>query len=299
MSQVSFAFLGDRRVLRIGGADAEHFLQNLVTCDLEKLGTDNAVFGALLTPQGKIQFDFFITRDGESFLLDAPESIAAELAKRLTFYRLRAKVDIEQLGEDTLVAVSWGAGSTAETTVGFADPRLDALGHRHIGERAELASQFEAAAIAESSSDAYHAHRIGSGVPEALKDFDYSDIFPHDADMDQLEGVSFKKGCYVGQEVVSRMQHRSTARKRFIQVKSAATLPEKGTDILASGKSIGTLGSSQPASDASGSWGLALVRLDKAKSSLDKGDPISCGDADIELHIPSWAQFSWPVSDEQ
>ena len=287
-----FAHLSDRALIRVGGPEAQHFLQNLVTADIDALDTAGASAGALLTPQGKILFDFLIYRHADGYLIDTPVATAADFLKRLTFYRLRSKVDLEMLGAETGVLALWAgtpdiAPNAAQVSV--SDPRLAALGQRLVGPVAMLS---QALGDEDAGLQSYHAHRIRLGVPEGLQDYDYSDIFPHDADLDQLGGVSFSKGCYVGQEVVSRVQHRGTARKRFICVKSTATLPGKGADITANGKTIGVLGSS--ASLDQGTVGLALMRLDKVAQAKDNGSPLECGDAEILVSLPAWAEFSLP-----
>jgi folate-binding protein YgfZ len=295
---LTYAHLSDRSLIRVGGADAQHFLQNLVTSDIDGMRDGGASAGALLTPQGKILFDFLIYRLEGGYLLDAPSTTAADLLKRLTFYRLRAKVDLEPLPEDVGVIALWADSPEADKDLerdpegalsAVTDPRLSALGKRIAGPVAVLAPTLQATA---EDLAAYDRHRISKGVPEGLKDYDYSDIFPHDADLDQLGGVSFSKGCYVGQEVVSRMQHRGSARKRFVQIESSVALPEKGTDITAGGKSLGALGSSALTDD--GAVGLALLRLDKVAQAKDNGTPLQCGDAEILVKLPDWASFSLP-----
>ncbi len=293
MTQPNFAVLAHRGAIRVSGPDSHHFLQNLITSDVEEIDKQGAGFGALLTPQGKILFDFLIYRDGDAYLLDAPLETLPDLAKRLTFYKLRAKVEIENLSEEPAVVAVWNS-TLPENLPGIStpDPRLPALGFRLVGFEEEIKSAFEASGAVEKTEADYAAHRIGLAVPEAPFDFAYSEIFPHDADMDQLSGVSFSKGCYVGQEVVSRVHHRGTARKRFIAAVSNTPLPEPGTPVLADGKAIGTLGSS---ADIDGTHkGLALVRLDKAGPALKNGIPITCGDSSVTLSIPDWANFGWP-----
>jgi tRNA-modifying protein YgfZ len=138
----------------------------------------------------------------------------------------------------------------------------------------------------------YDAHRVSLGVPEGGIDFTFGDAFPHDADMDQLSGVAFAKGCYVGQEVVSRMEHRHTARRRIITINSPAPLPAN-SEIVAGGRPIGTVGSS-----ADGT-GVALVRLDRAKEAMDRGEPITADGVPVSLTIPAWARFGWPSASRE
>ena len=281
------AYLPDRGIVHVGGDDATSFLQGLVTSDVEKLGPGQARFGALLSPQGKILFDFIIVaapdRRGGGFLLDTPRALVPDLARRLGFYKLRAKLTIEDLSETIAVAVRWG-GHTARhhDEIAFMDPRFKAMGERIIAERAPIE------AFGVESFDIYHAHRIRHGVPEGGKDFIYGDAFPHEADMDQLNGVDFAKGCYVGQEVVSRMEHRGTARNRVVPVSFDAFAPDAGVPVTAGDKPVGTMGSS-----ASG-HGLAMLRLDRVADAQAAGTPLMAGGIALRPVKPRWARFAWP-----
>lgn len=295
MGVTSFCVLRDRAVVRVAGADAHHFLQSLVTSDLDVVrpaepGTPGrAAFAALLTPQGKILFDFLVAAEpGGGLLVDIAAASVAAFVKRLAMYRLRAKVEIAALGDGMAVVAAWGGPPRGEGVV-FADPRLADLGFRALVAPERLPALI-ASGAEEVGEDAYHAHRIALGVPEGGRDFAFGDVFPHDVDMDCLSGVDFAKGCYVGQEVVSRMQHRGTARRRFVQAAAAgaASLPPAGTEISAAGRSIGTLGSS------AGPRGLALVRLDRAAEAMAAGEPILAGDAAVALALPAFARFEWP-----
>jgi len=286
MGEGKIAEMPRRGVVSVGGADAEKFLNDLITSDVPK-AAGKAAYGGLLTPQGKILFDLIVFRDGETFLFDLPKAAVADFVKRLTFYRLRAKVEIADLSDERIVVAAWG-GARQPIVDGpvAADPRLAGLGFRAIvPSGADMAPDFEEATAAD-----YDAHRLALGVPEGGIDFAYGEPFPHDADMDQLGGVDFAKGCYVGQEVVSRMEHRGTARRRFVLAKSRSPLPAVGTPVMAGEKYIGTLGSSV------GGDGLALVRLDRAKDAIDRGIAITAGGATLTLALPGWATFGWPAS---
>jgi tRNA-modifying protein YgfZ len=265
-------------VVAIGGDDAEKFLNDLVTADVAEAGSGRAVYAGLLTPQGKILFDFIIFRDGGGFLFDLPRDKAAEFVKRLAFYRLRANVTIEERPAMTVVA-GWEGAPQPPSSVAAPDPRLPGLGWRAL---------VTGDATANADERDYDAHRIALGVPEGGIDFTFGDAFPHDADMDQLGGVAFAKGCYVGQEVVSRIEHRHTARRRIISATSAGQL-DAHSEVTAGGRPIGTLGS------AAGRLGLALVRLDRAKDAIDRGDPIMAAGTPVSLSIPPWARFGWPA----
>jgi len=282
------AVLADRGVVRVAGEDAEKLLQGVITNDMDLLSARPAIHAALLAPQGKILFDFFVAKAADGFLLEAAADKTAELAKRLSLYRLRAKVDIEDRRADYRVFALWGGapdicGDTAGV-VSFRDPRLAALGVRLLAP-AQFASAIAAAQhVRETSAEDYHAHRIASGVPEGGKDYAFGDAFPHEADLDQLHGVSFTKGCFVGQEVVSRMQNRASVRKRVVPVVGDAPL-KAGAEVVAGAAVIGTVGS------AAGAHALALVRLDRAAEAAAKGDRLMAGGVVIALRKPDWASF--------
>ncbi|WP_372425018.1 CAF17-like 4Fe-4S cluster assembly/insertion protein YgfZ [Salinarimonas chemoclinalis] len=282
------AHLADRAVIEISGPQAVSFLDGLVTCDVDERADGPPLFGALLTPQGKILFDFVIHRvagaEGPTLLLDAPGAQAADLAKRLGFYKLRAKVAIADRSSERAVLAGWDAPPPAgEGVVAGPDPRLPALGWRAIVPAAQ------AAALEDATEDAFHARRIALGVPEGGRDFAFGETFPHEALMDQLAGVDFAKGCYVGQEVVSRMQHRGTARTRILPARFAADVaPAPGTEIRAGERGIGTTGS------AAGGRGLVMVRLDRAADAIAAGTPLAAGGHGLTLERPSWIGFETP-----
>ncbi|MBZ9934856.1 folate-binding protein [Mesorhizobium sp. BR1-1-16] len=286
MREGSFAILADRAVLKIGGPDAERFLQNIVTTDMERAVATGAGFGALLSPQGKILADFLVAATVDGFLIDLPRAALADFTKRMTLYRLRAKVEIASLAESHAVVAYWD-GTAAPAVMGtvIADPRLAALGFRAI-----LPNGIDPSAPGyhERTAEDWHAHRIALGVPEGGRDFAFGDAFPHDADMDDLGGLDFRKGCYVGQEIVSRMQHRGTARRRAVMV-SGGPLPAPGTPVEADGKALGILGTS------AGDHGIALLRLDRTKLALDSGGAAMAGGVPLTVTLPPFARFTWPA----
>lgn len=277
------ALLADRAVLEVAGEDREHFLQGLVTNDVAGLKEGEARFAGLLTPQGKILFDFFVVVRGESFLLDCPASMAADLVKRLSLYKLRANVAIANVSARFSVAAAWGEGAAewakAQAALVDHDPRLPALGFRLILDR-DHAADFPA------QRKDYEAIRVGLAVPEGGADYAYGDAFPHEACFDFLNGVSFKKGCFVGQEVVSRTQHRGTARTRVLAAKAREPLPQGGADIIADGVPVGRLGS------VAGQNGVALARIDRVGQALARGQSFTAGGVPLELTVPAWASYS-------
>jgi len=217
--------LPGRAVIEVRGPEAGHFLHNLLTADIDHLADGGAAYAALLTPQGKILSDMIVLRRADGFLIDCAAGHRDSLLKRLAMYRLRAKVEIAAR-DDLAVGVS-----PVECPGGYRDPRFEGIGWRVIGETAGEARDYDAA-------------RIAAGLADSEADLGSGEVFPHEANLDQLGGVSFKKGCYVGQEVVSRMEHRGLARNRILPVVLEGAAPAKGTDIRAGEKQVGTLLSS-------------------------------------------------------
>jgi tRNA-modifying protein YgfZ len=285
------ALLPDRAVIRIVGDDAKHFLQGLVTSDVERLAPDAACFTALLTPQGKILFDFFVVAvgadDGGGFVLEAPRALEAALAERLGFYKLRAKVEITRR-PDLAVAVILDGAPPEALGLAYRDPRDPGLGTRIVLPADGAAAALRDAGFALAEADEWQARRIARGVPEGGQDFAYGDTFPHEADMDQLHGVDFEKGCFVGQEVVSRMQHRGSARTRVVPIAYADAAPLSGVEVKIGERAAGFLGST-----AKGR-GLAKLRLDRVEEGLAAKERLSAGNVPIRLVKPDWAKFSFP-----
>jgi tRNA-modifying protein YgfZ len=270
------ALLEDRGVVRVSGEDATAFLQGLLTNDVERLEPGEARYAALLSPQGKILFDMIVLRapseTGAAYLLDCAASQAADLAKRLGFYKLRAKVAVADLSADHGVVAGWGEEpENAPGGIVYHDPRAAGLGWRAILPR-DKAAAFGAGHVHE-----YDALRIALIVPKGGVDFAYGDAFPYDANLDLLNGVDFEKGCYVGQEVVSRMKHRGTARKRVARVKTGDDAPPPGAPILDGALPVGTLGSS------SGREALAMLRLDRVEDAKAAGRPLSADGVGVTL----------------
>ena len=284
---MKLAQLTNRALVRIDGEVAVDFLQNLITCDVEQLIEGEASFGALLTPQGKILFDFFCVRTGTGFLFDIASELQADFIKRMTFYKLRTPVEIAAVNDDYKVYAAWDSLETPdmddvdiEDGHAFYDPRLAKMGIRMI------------ISVQETNAEAldYKQHRLAVGMPESGSDYAFGDTFPHDAMMDQFEnkgaGVAFTKGCYVGQEVVSRMQHRGTARRRIIMIIADQELPQSGSSIEAGGKSIGTIGSTQSTN------GLAMVRIDRLANAIENGDEVSSEGIVLQTRLPEWTSLS-------
>jgi folate-binding protein YgfZ len=288
------ACLDDRAVVWIAGPDARTLLHNVLTLDMDGVDRKGNGYGALLTPQGKILWDFVLHRTAEGYAADLRADQAEAFAKRLTLYRLRAKVEIAAAPE-LAVFVAWApeAGAHPDTSpspspqggvdsVGHpTDPRLAALGSRWIAPAGSVAT--------DASAVDWHRRRIALAIPEGGVDFVFGDTFPHDAAMDSLNGIAFEKGCYIGQEVVSRMRHRGTARRRIVALTATGALPEPGVEIMAGERPLGRLGSS-----ADGR-GVGLVRLDRLRQALDLGLPVRAGADEVSVALPGWATYGWPV----
>jgi folate-binding protein YgfZ len=286
------ALLPDRGVVKVAGTDAAKFLNGLVTTDVGAVAPSSARFAALLTPQGKIIADFIVAMadpaDGGGFFLDCPRALALTLVERLNFYKLRAKVINEDLSEVLGVLAIWDGEKETEYGLCYPDPRLPALGARcmlppHLAAEAagDLGAQFVAA-------EDYEVHRIALGVPRGGLDFIYGDAFPHETDMDQFGGVDFDKGCFVGQEITSRMEHRGTARTRVVPVAYDDAAPAAGVAVMASEKNVGMMGS------AANGRGMAMLRLDRVADALAGGMPLVAGGIGLRLVKPAWARFAWP-----
>jgi len=259
--------LTDRGLLQVAGPDARSFLQGLITNDIERVGDDQAIHAGLLTPQGKILFDMLVVKSPEGFLIDCAGTQAAALLQRLSMYKLRARVSLTHR-DDLAVSVSPEA-----LTGGFPDPRTPLIGWRSIGPTAG------------GEAEGYDAARIALGLADSEADLGSGEFFPHEANLDQLGGVNFKKGCYVGQEVVSRMEHRGTARSRILPVVLEGDAPPKGTEIRAGEKQVGTLLSSQ------GNTALALIRLDRL---AEAEAPLLAAGVGLGVRKPSWATYDVP-----
>jgi tRNA-modifying protein YgfZ len=276
---LSASVLDDRAIIALGGAEARDFLQGLITNDMAGCGEGRAIYAALLTPQGKILFDFFVVPGGvDIWLLDCAAARANDLLKRLMLYRLRAKMGITAR-PDLAVAAVWNDEPLLHATpdvIAYRDPRLAALGLRATGPREALM-----ASISDISKADYQDHRLALGVPDSA-DLPPDEVFALDAGMEELHGVNFRKGCYVGQEVTSRMKHRATARRRFVMADIAGDNPAPGTSVQAEGRELGTL--------ASGNNGraLALVRLDRLAEAEKKHAAINAGGRELTLRKPGW-----------
>ncbi len=269
--------LADRGIIELKGVDATPFLQRLITNSVLDIPAGESRYAALLTPQGKLLFDFFVVPLAQEagYLVDCLKEQASELMKRLNLHKMRANITIADKSEVFGVAVVFG-GSPPEGIEGilYRDMRTKGMGQRVIAKRDALRQ------ISNVSEAEYEAHRIAQGVPKGGVDFAYGDTFVHEANLDLLNGVDFKKGCYVGQEVVARVEFRKSARKRIVKIRFDGPAPAQGTEIMAGEASIGQVGST------AGHEGLAMLRFDRLQDAQASGVQLKAGAGPIAVLLP-------------
>jgi folate-binding protein YgfZ len=269
--------LGDRGVIEVGGADATSFLQRLITNSVLNIPKGEGRYAGLLTPQGKLLFDFFVVPlpDGSDagYLIDCAGEQTADLVKRLNLHKMRAKIALEDKSKKFAVAAIFGGEvATGIEGVFYRDTRAPHMGVRAIVPRGGALAKLDRA-----EASRYEAHRITQGVPKGGVDFRYGDAFVHDVNFDLMNGVDFKKGCYVGQEVVARVHYRNSARKRIVKIHFEGPAPAQGTQITAGETNIGQVGST-----ADGE-GLAMVRLDRLEEARAAGVALKVG---VDIIVP-------------
>jgi len=285
-------FLPPRRLLRISGEDRQTFLQGLVSNDVAKATPDRAIWSALLTAQGKFLHDFFITEHDGGYLLDAEAARIDDLKRRLSLYRMRARAAIEAV-EGWTVAIAWGDDALAALGlpdeagaakpfgggVAFADPRLAGAGARlYLPDAAAL----EAAGFTPGDPADYDRLRISLGLPDGSRDMQVEKAILLENGFDELHGVDWKKGCYVGQELTARTKYRGLIKKRLLPVGIAGPLPEPGAIIEADGREAGEMRSAVDGPDFS--VGLALLRLE----ALESGAALTIGETVLTPLMPDW-----------
>ena len=277
------ARLPGRAVVAVSGPDARSFLQNLVSNDVDRVAPDRAIWAALLTPQGKYLFDFFIAEAGGRLLLDCEASRAEALVKRLSLYRLRSRVEIADASAELSVSAVFGAGAlealglpadagaaaVRDGGVVYVDPRLAAAGAR------AMLPPGEALPPPEATAEEYDLWRLSLGLPDGSADLEVDKATLVESGFEALNGVDFRKGCYVGQEVTARMKHRGLAKKRLMRVAIEGAPPPPGTPILMDGREAGELRSTR------GGYGLALLRLEQADAASKRNAVLSADAARI------------------
>ncbi len=297
----SYLDLTDRGLIAVGGSDARDFLQNLVSNDISRVTPTRAVYAALLTPQGKYLFDFFVVQLGETLLLDCEAARRDDLIRRLSMYRLRADVSLDAPGDaadDSLtVAAFHGAAAlaaldldaepgTARALDGglvYVDPRLASLGARAILPRETLEAVAEAAGFSAGEAAGYDAMRLALGVPDGSRDLEVEKSVLLENGFDELHGVDWDKGCYIGQEITARTHYRGLVKKRLVPVAVDGPLPAAGTKVMQDGREAGIMRSGR------GGAALALLRIDAVERAGAGEAPLTAGEARLEPKLPAWA----------
>jgi len=292
-------FLKNRGIIAISGEESVSFLQGLVSNDVTKVANEQAIYAAFLTPQGKLLFDFFIFRDGDRLLLDCEADRADDLMRRLNMFKLRTKVSLENateeyrvialIGEDALATLGLdsdpGLAKPLDGGVVFVDPRLSALGARAILPRDQADTAPFLNDFAETENDAYDLLRLELGIPDGARDLIVEKSLLMENGFDELNGIDWNKGCYMGQETTARTKHRGLVKKRLMPVRVDGPLPAAGTPVFSGNKEIGEMRSGRDG------LALALIRLE-ALSAEDGTAPIfSSGEALLTPQSPDWASF--------
>ncbi len=302
MMEANYCLLPGRGVLRLSGADAHSFLQALITRDLDSLSPERAAYGALLTPQGKYLFDFFLCLQSGDLLLETEAGRLETLAKRLNMYRLRADVTIETMAwevhaafgpatNSALALAGLGAAKAFGDGVAFLDPRLDGAGARIIAPSGQAGPLLTAAGLAPAAAADYDYFRLGLALPDSSKDLVVDKSLMLESNFEALHGVDFDKGCFVGQELTARTKYRALVRKRLLPVRIDGPLPDPDTPLMAGEREVGNMRSGQ------NDRGLALVRLDRLAESGGLEQTLSAGEASVAPRLPDWADFELPEAE--
>ena len=299
MPGAGYVLLPDRGVLALRGGDVRPFLQGLISNDVAQVREDRAVYGALLTPQGKFLFEFFIVQDAGQLLLETEAARLDELQRRLLIYRLRSKVEIEDvsarfavaalIGDDPAGALGLpdlpGAARALDHGWLFADPRLPRLGARALLPKDNASATLTALGFEAVERDAYERLRLTLGVPDGSRDLVVERATLLESGFEELNGVDFGKGCFVGQELTARMKYRGLVRKRLLPVTFAGAPPPPGTVIRLGEREAGEMRS------GIGGHGLALLRLEQVEKAKADGSPLMAGNTEILPVTPAWANL--------
>ncbi len=299
MADASFVLLDDRGILAVSGPDRRPFLQGLVSNDVDKVSPTAARYAALLTAQGKYLHDFIMVEAGESIWLDAEAARLGDLKRRLSMYRLRAKVMLDErsefcvaaiFGADTPAALGLssdpGAARPFGSGVAFVDPRLAALGARAILPRESARALLADAGFAEAGFDSYDRLRLSLGIPDGSRDLVLEKSILLESGFDELNGVDWQKGCYIGQELTARTKYRGLIKKRLMPVRIEGMTPPPGTIVTMDGREVGEMRSSR------GRLGLALLRIDPVRD----GKRLAAGGATIAPVRPAWMRLDEDIS---
>lgn len=294
--RLSYCVLEDRAVLEAGGEDRVAFLQGLVSNDVTKAAPERALYAALLTPQGKYLHDFFIAATGGTLLLDAEAARLDDLRRRLALYKLRSKVTLASASDRFDVVAAFGAGATQALGlkesagaarpwgggIAYVDPRLSGLGVRLMLPRGTSSAALEAIGFVPADAETFDRLRLSLGVPDGSRDLAVEKSILLEAGFDELNGIDWQKGCYVGQELTARTRYRGLIKKRLMPVAVDGPLPAPETPILLGDAEAGEMRSGRDG------LGLALLRLEAVAEAERDGRPLTAGAARLTPIKPSW-----------
>jgi folate-binding protein YgfZ len=303
LGQKSFVLLDGRGVLAVGGADARGFLQGLVSNDIDKVGPARAIYAALLNAQGKYLHDFFIAEIEGSLVIDCEGARCEDLKRRLGFFKLRAEVTIADASDRYAVAALLGDGPhDSESLRGqegqggpfaggicFVDPRFAGIGARAILPKDGAHDALRAAGFTPAAAEDYDRARLGYGLPDASQDLSVEKSLLLESGFEELNGVDWDKGCYVGQELTARTKYRGLVRKRLMPVTIEGPLPPSGTPIMLGGKQAGEMRSGR------GQAGIALLRLELVERAEKQDEAFTADGARLKAHKPDWMEIGSPT----
>ena len=302
MPDLSYIMLENRGLIGLDGDDARDFLQGLISNDVHKVTAEKSLYGALLTPQGKFQYDFFLSASDTGLLIDCELDRLEGFKRKLSMYKLRAKVVLSDRTPDLAVAALTGdgiaktlgventEGATAPFFGGIAciDPRLAVMGGRAIVPRKDAAMQIETAGFKAGDPSDYERLRLNNGLPDGSRDMVVDKAILLENGFAELHGVDWNKGCYMGQELTARTHYRGLVKKRLMPIRIEGPTPEPGTQILFNGKDAGEIRT------ALDDRGLALIRLEPYRNRAASNEPFRAGEATIVPDKPDWAEFPEP-----
>jgi folate-binding protein YgfZ len=298
MAEAYFFVADDRGVLAVSGPDRRAFLQGLISNDVERISPERAIHAALLTPQGRYLHDFFVIEMGEALLIDCERVRLPELQKKLSMFKLRSKVTLEDQSARWAVAVIWdedareivnlpadpGSARAFDGGVLYVDPRLGAMGCRAILPAETAAASLAKAGLEQSDQPAWDIHRLALGIPDGSRDLPVEKAILLESGFDELNGVDWNKGCYMGQELTARTKYRGLVRKRLLPVTVEGEMPAPGTPVMLGEKEAGEMRSGRDG------HALALLRLEMVEAAKANG-PLTAGAAKLTAHLPGWIRL--------
>jgi len=287
MSESLYIKLENRGLIRIQGEDAKEFLQGLISNDTQKLQPETPLYATFLTPQGKFLHDFFLLETSEGLLLDCEASRLGDLLRRLTMYKLRSKVDLVDCSESFSVY----ALINSDTSIGYTDPRCDALGQRVVLPVAGADVVLSDAGLEKGEMETYETLRLSLGIPDGSRDMVVEKAILLENGIDELNGIDWDKGCYMGQELTARTRYRGLVKKRLVPVLIDGATPESGQPVTMDGREVGEMRSGLSEK------GLALLKLDAFYAALEGNAVLMSGDSILKPEKPDWARF--PEQPEQ